>query len=178
MVDRRYHKIQIYIGAFVLCLLCGRYKANHSDLRTPLPFCGNPLPPSPWDVVLVWKRWSDNLTISLVYLATLADDGQVITKSVYLWGLIPQQLFWEATEWSVLPGFGLALAFFSMCSWIQNHHHFHPLSSPFVIIIKESHHLFNTRVTVSCFAFLPSRGVVFLNLREFEAKIGMARKVV
>ncbi len=32
-------------------------------------------------------------------------------------------LFWEATEWSGLPGFGLAFAFVNKCSQTKNHHH-------------------------------------------------------
>jgi hypothetical protein len=67
------------------------YPAYHLDLRTH-PF-SNPLPPG------------------VCHLAAWTEDGQVILKNVCFWALILQKLFWEATKWSVLPGFGLAFAF-------------------------------------------------------------------
>ncbi len=54
-------------------------------------------------------------------------------------------LFWEATERSVLPRFGLPL-FVNECSQTRNYHDFHHVSSPSVIIFQESHHLFLTLI--------------------------------
>jgi hypothetical protein len=55
-----------------------------------------------------------------------------------------------------LPGFGVALALVNKC-WRKTRliTIFHRLSSPPVIILQNSHHLFNPGVKVSCLTSLP-----------------------
>ncbi len=72
----------------------------------PLYFCGNP--PPPWYLI---------------------GYGMVIRQSDRI-AYLPGRVFWEATKWLVLPGFGLAFAIVNKRSRIRNHHHFNHLLSP------------------------------------------------
>ncbi len=98
----------------------------------------------------VWIWWWDNLTVSLVYLAAWAKDGQAIPKDFNVLSFDSSVLFCEATEWSDLPGL--------TWHWLtenKNHHHY---SSPIIttsIVFKESHHFVNTGVKVSSLAYFP-----------------------
>ncbi len=110
-------------------------------MRTPPPpFCGNP--PS-WVRGRVW--WSEDLAVLLTYLAARAKADQAITKSIYLWPLILQQQFWEATELSVCLDLDWHLFLWISThgqwtmdngqwtmdngQWTWKHHHFHHKSS-------------------------------------------------
>jgi hypothetical protein len=110
---------------------------------------------------MVWKWWSNNLTVLLVYLAPWAEDSQAISKGIYPWALTFQQVFWEATEW-VLPEFGFAFAFVIKSSQTQNHHHFHHLSW-LLIVFEEFRHLFSRGVKISSFAMVLSSFIGFCN---------------
>ncbi len=111
------------------------------DLRT-LP------PPFLWQSPSVerdreWKWWWNNLTVSLVYLAVWAEDGQAIPQErlcFELWFFSncsakqPSGQFYLDLDWHWLL-------------WINAHGNgilniFHRLSTPPVIIFKESHHFF------------------------------------
>ncbi len=114
------------------------------DLRTPLPHplsVGNP--PSPKH----WEWWSALLTVSLVYLATGAEDGQAI----------PRRSFWifhNCSEEQLKGRFCLGLDIpLNECSWIV---------TIFTLYYCHPHHLrrnsptcFNPRSesTIICFGF-------------------------
>ncbi len=63
-----------------------QYPSYHLDLRTPPPplpvFLLATPPPPPPSIGNVWEWWSDNLNVSLVYLAVWAEDCQAIPKSL------------------------------------------------------------------------------------------------
>ncbi len=64
---------------------------------------------------------------------------------------------------------GCRVSFYEKVPRDTNHHRFHCLSSPLVIIFEESHHLVNPRVKVhvNCFVSLPWLTQVSLSLQWF-----------
>jgi hypothetical protein len=68
------------------------------------------------------------------------------------------RLFMNCSEKQPSSGFAwiwIGVRFVNKCSQTQNHHYFHHLSSPYVIIFEESHHLFQPRSESKLFCFLP-----------------------
>ncbi len=97
-----------------------------------------PPPPPPSGRDRVWKPWSDNLTVLLVYLAECVEDGgQAIPKNFYFWASDSSVIVLWSDEWSTLIAWiWIGIHFVNKC-------HRHGIISIFIticsIIFKESH---------------------------------------
>ncbi len=101
----------------------------------------------PW----TWKWRSDSPTISLVYLATWTEDGQVVHKKMYILALDSSETVLRSNREVCFAWIWIGICFVNKCS--RTHHHFHHLSSPTVQSLRNFPTCSNPRVIVSCVAF-------------------------
>ncbi len=76
-------------------------------------FCGKPPPPPHMERDRVWLWWGNNLTVSLVYLAAWAEEGQAIPKIFHVLSCDSTATILRSNPVVGFVWVGLALAFMS-----------------------------------------------------------------
>jgi hypothetical protein len=95
-------------------------------------------------------------SVSIAYLPGCSGGGQSSDTWEHLF--LSYRFSWAVLRSNRAVGFAwiwIGIRFVNKCSQTQNHHHFHHLSSPSVIIFEEAHHLFQPRSESKLFCFLP-----------------------